>query len=539
MKSWLPFLLLAHVSQHASGVEVYEGEEFALLPCKVAVNVSSGATAVVWDRDEFKTPTVHMRLQSGDDLNDQNERYKDRTSMRADALQTGELSLTLRNPAVSDSGTYTCTTRKYGQDQSQTAVQLKVKELPPVWPKVLSAVLIILILLIAVVFGVLKYRSYKRKKRGEALQVEMVEATEWEKSILLPFKTTVCLPDDVTVEWKHKDTTIVKCQSSQRQALLQGQGYEHRAEMNEEPLKTGDLSLMLKDLQLSDHGVYICSIYDKSGKILRKKVVTLSVRDRQVEMVEVAEWEKNVKLPFATTADLPEDVTVEWRCSDSKQMMVYMYPSDQNQENHQGQVYKGRTEMNEEPLRAKDLSLTLKDLQLSDRGVYTCTVYNKGGKVLLQKVVSLSVRVSQLQVVVLTEGEESVLLPFKITDDFPEDIEVEWRHQNVKIYVYLSGQNNPPLPDSDYQGRTEMKEEEVKNGDLSLILKQPKLSDCGVYTCTIKDKDGKILRDKIVALGVQGSLKRGGTDLDHIMRHIVSSSPQASSTDNNEDGPAA
>uniref|UniRef100_A0A3Q4I9F0 Immunoglobulin V-set domain-containing protein n=1 Tax=Neolamprologus brichardi TaxID=32507 RepID=A0A3Q4I9F0_NEOBR len=62
-----------------------------------------------------------------DILNDQNHRYTNRTSMKADALQTGDLSLTLRNPTVSDGGTYTCIVRKYGQDQSKTHVQLKVK----------------------------------------------------------------------------------------------------------------------------------------------------------------------------------------------------------------------------------------------------------------------------------------------------------------------------------------------------------------------------------------------------------------------------
>lgn len=124
-------LFLSSVSHHASGVEVYqvyEGEESVLLPCQVPVNVSSSSTAVVWDRDEFKIPTVHMRVQSGDDiLNDQNHRYTNRTSMKANALQTGDLSLTLRNPTVSDGGTYTCIVRKYGQDQSKTHVQLKVK----------------------------------------------------------------------------------------------------------------------------------------------------------------------------------------------------------------------------------------------------------------------------------------------------------------------------------------------------------------------------------------------------------------------------
>lgn len=109
----------------------------------------------------------------------------------------------------------------------------------------------------------------------------MVEVTEWENSVWLPFKTTVCLPDDVTVEWKHKDRKIFVYQNSQNQHLLQDQVYRGRTEMNEEPLRTGDLSLKLNNLQVTDHGVYICTVYNKSKKLLRQKVVTLSVRGEQ------------------------------------------------------------------------------------------------------------------------------------------------------------------------------------------------------------------------------------------------------------------
>lgn len=119
---------LSPVSQHASEVkvQVYEGVEHVLLPCQVPAGISSDSTAVVWSRDEFTIPKVHMRQQGGDDLKDQNDHYFSRTRMRGDALQTGNLSLTLRNPTYSDSGNYTCTTRRFGEDLMEIYVQLKV-----------------------------------------------------------------------------------------------------------------------------------------------------------------------------------------------------------------------------------------------------------------------------------------------------------------------------------------------------------------------------------------------------------------------------
>ncbi|XP_030578995.1 uncharacterized protein LOC115775663 [Archocentrus centrarchus] len=504
MKSWLPFLLLAHVSQHASGVEVYEGEEFALLPCKVAVNVSSSATAVVWDRDEFKIPTVHMRLQSGDDLNDQNERYKDRTSMRADALQTGELSLTLRNPAVSDSGTYTCIPRMFGQDQTRITVELKVKEAPPRWPIVLVAVLLPLALL-AVGVGVFMFYKYKRMKHPADSQVLMVEETEGVKSVVLPFKTTEDLPLDCRVEWKLTDPEprMVHVYQSEP-SNTQDEVFQGRTEMKEEPLRDKDLSLKLKDPRLTDNGVYTCTISSKDGSVLLQKLVSLTVRESQMEVVEVTEWEESVLLPFKTKPDLPQDVTVEWRRSDSKHMKVHVFRSSSELLDEQDQVYRGRTEMNEEPLRTGDLCLKLKQPRLADSGVYTCTVH-KCGKVLKQKVVVLSVRVYEFQTVEVTRGVKRVLLPFRTTANLLEDVTVEWRrsdHGDMKVHVYQTSQNQPERQDQDYQGRTEMNEEPLTTGDLSLKLSYPRVKDNGVYTCTVCSKDGDILRQKVVILSV-------------------------------------
>ncbi|XP_039465042.1 uncharacterized protein LOC120438652 [Oreochromis aureus] len=274
MKMLLMLLLLLLVSQHASAVEVYQGVESVLLLCQVPAGVASDSTAAVWDREELRTPTVHVRLQSGDDFKEQNNRYTNRTSLRADALQTGNLSLTLRNPTVSDSGNYTCTTRKHGRDQSKIHVQLKVTEHPPppppppppVWPIVLFALLVPVVLL-AAAFGVFMYPRYKMLKMRKDYPLEMVEVAQEEKSVLLPFKIDEedGVPQDVKVEWKHQNMTVYVYQNNEHQHLLQDQYHRDRTEMNEDPLRNKDFTLTLKDHQLSDRGGYTCNVYNKKG----------------------------------------------------------------------------------------------------------------------------------------------------------------------------------------------------------------------------------------------------------------------------------
>ncbi|XP_030017242.1 uncharacterized protein LOC115437967 isoform X3 [Sphaeramia orbicularis] len=443
-------------------VEGDSEEESVLLPWKTTLHIEDVSQLTVEWTARYNRK-VHVYEDGSDRTNEQNYRYRNRTEMKEDPLRTGDLSLTLKHPTDWDSDTYTCTV--YNRDK----------------------------------------QILRRKQVRLKVKVQQVEGDSEEESVLLPWKTTLHIEDvsQLTVEWtaRYNRKVHVYVDGSDR-TNEQNHKYRNRTEMKEDPLRTGDLSLTLKHPTDWDSDTYTCTVYNRDKQILRRKQVKLKVKDQQVEGDSE---EESVLLPWKTTLHI-EDVsqlTVEWTDDDNRKVHVYEDGSDRT--NEQDEIYRNRTEMKEDPLRTGDLSLTLKHPTDWDTDTYTCTVYNRDKQILRRKRVSLEVKVQQVEVEVDSE-EESVLLPWKTTLHIEDvsQLTVEWTARyNRKVHVYEDGSDRTNEQNYRYRNRTEMKEDPLRTGDLSLTLKHPTDWDTDTYTCTVYNRDKQILRRKQVRLKVK------------------------------------
>ncbi|XP_030266331.1 myelin-oligodendrocyte glycoprotein-like [Sparus aurata] len=80
----------------------------------------------MWDCYKPSYSTVHLYENRSEQPEEQDQDYKDRTEMKKDLLKTGDLSLTLKHPKETDTGTYRC--EVYNKDVWRVkTVELKVK----------------------------------------------------------------------------------------------------------------------------------------------------------------------------------------------------------------------------------------------------------------------------------------------------------------------------------------------------------------------------------------------------------------------------
>ncbi|KAG8013054.1 hypothetical protein GBF38_021250 [Nibea albiflora] len=295
MKMSVLFVILMHVSQHASGVEVYEGVESVVLHCQLQSLWEE--PTVVWSRFDLNPTTIHQH-QDRSEPYVQNQHYSSRTSMSADALDTGDFSLTLNKPRLSDSGTYTCTVHTNRYEERLTDVQLLVKE-PYTFPAEAWIILLVALVLLVAALSLAVYLRYR------TITVSKVEVEHGAKSVTLPYKTKVQQLDKVTVEWNRSYPEPMKVHVHQNGRVKQDDFYRNRTNMKDEPLKAGDLSLTLKDVRDRDSGTYICSVY-KKGEILAQKAVRLQVKvnvffaERRQEREEPGD---GVNMPLMTITD--------------------------------------------------------------------------------------------------------------------------------------------------------------------------------------------------------------------------------------------
>ncbi|XP_029985787.1 V-set domain-containing T-cell activation inhibitor 1-like isoform X2 [Sphaeramia orbicularis] len=89
-------------------------------------------------------------------------------------------------------------------------------------------------------------------------------------------------------------------------------------------------------------------------------------------LVQVSEG-GSALLPCSSSKPLSDGAVVEW-LRDTPPLTVHIRRSDRDQPSEQDRLYQRRTAMKADAYKSRDLSLTLNDTTIFDKGVYICSV---------------------------------------------------------------------------------------------------------------------------------------------------------------------
>ncbi|XP_058874440.1 butyrophilin subfamily 1 member A1-like [Acipenser ruthenus] len=95
---------------------IAEAGDDVILPCHISPRVGAVSMEVKWFR-KGSDRIVHLYIDKKDQLRTQDSDYRGRTALSPEALQTGDISLHLRNLRYPDSGVYTCVADDGGWDE--------------------------------------------------------------------------------------------------------------------------------------------------------------------------------------------------------------------------------------------------------------------------------------------------------------------------------------------------------------------------------------------------------------------------------------
>uniref|UniRef100_A0A669ETG2 Ig-like domain-containing protein n=1 Tax=Oreochromis niloticus TaxID=8128 RepID=A0A669ETG2_ORENI len=222
--------------------------------------------------------------------------------------------------------------------------------------------------------------------------------------------------------------------------------------------------------------------------------VTLQCQISTEEIISVLKWSR---------ADLNTDG------------YVYFYRNKRSYENYQHPSFHGRVKLRDPEMKDGDVSLILKNVTFNDTGIYEChvavrnPVRSKRVHTEISRFINLTV--TALQQDVQGRVGDDVTLQCQISTD--EIISVlKWSRADLNtdgyVYFYRNKRSYENYQHPSFHGRVKLRDPEMKDGDVSLILKNVTFNDTGIYECH-------------VAVRKSGKSKRAHTEISHFINLTV------------------
>ncbi|XP_055088551.1 uncharacterized protein LOC117390061 isoform X3 [Periophthalmus magnuspinnatus] len=341
---FLPLMLLMWTrgqTPTTETLEVYSRTD-VVLSCSAPPDTDLEEVILEWTRSDLKKKDVFMFRDRKPYLYYQHHQFKGRTELKDPSLQSGDLSIILRNTTLQDSGEYGCHFKSLSHVKKRS-----VYNIPPI--KVINL---------------------------KVLGPETLEVYSGRDVVL----SSSAPPDtdlrNVILEWTRSDleNSYVFMFRNRRPLLsYQDPQFTDRIELTDPSLQSGDLSIILKNTTLQDSGEYGC-LFKSLSRVKKRSV--LKTPPIKVVNLKVLEPERIQARPGQDVVlkMAPVDFNVTsfmWKRPEDQEHFVFLH--GMGHPDHQHPQYKDRVELenqNQTPDQITDLSVILRRVQPTDSGTY-------------------------------------------------------------------------------------------------------------------------------------------------------------------------
>ncbi|XP_039902739.1 uncharacterized protein LOC120743231 [Simochromis diagramma] len=284
--------------------------------------------------------------------------------------------------------------------------------------------------------------------------------------------------------------------------------FKNRVNLRDRQMKDGDVSLILKDVTINDAGTYMCSVFTEGADLLTLiSVIDLSVDPADEKTIRAEFRQKSVTL--SCRAPNNNKITaVKWITANLKSVLLYedghFDPANQHPS------FKNRVNLRDKQMKDGDASLILKDVITGDTGRYVCAGFMEETSS-WKFISSINLRVSPDQKNITAESGQDVTLTCRARNS--NIFAVEWNRDDLKTgNVLFQFMGDIILDDQhpSFKNRVDLRDKQMKDGDVSLILKDVTIKDAGTYDCGVSIQEAHIWDHSIIHLHVVPPGQTGG-----------------------------
>ncbi|XP_030580104.1 butyrophilin-like protein 2 [Archocentrus centrarchus] len=468
----LPVCLLL-VSAEQKNITAECGQNVTLT-CRAPNN--NTITGVEWSRADLE-PEYLLVYRDGQFVPDnQHPSFKNRVDLQDRRMKDGDVSVILKDVTVNDAGTYECRVVQRGTNRWKRA---NLKTAP---------------------ISIITLRVVAPPPDQKNITAETGE------TVTLTCRAPNSKSTDV-VNWSRADLGeeyVLLYRDGHFDTDNQHPSFKNRVDLQDRQMKDGDVSVILKNVMINDTGTYECRIF-MSGTNEFVSIIYLRVVDPPPEQKNItAESGQNVTLTCRAPNNKNGNITVvKWSRADLKPQYVLLYRNGHFDSEHQHPSFKNRVDLQDRQMKDGDVSVILKNVTINDTGTYECHVVQRGTNNDPSIIYLRVVAPPPDQKNITAESGQNVTLTCR-APNHSIDI-VEWSRADLKsqhVFVCWDGQVLPEEQHPSFKNRVDLQDRQMKDGDVSVSLKNVTFNDAGTYECRVQSEDDSVELISIIYLRV-------------------------------------